>query len=162
VWERGQADTALAGMGTTLTAAALVRDDGDGPLAVVNVGDSRAYLLHDGELRQLTADHSLVADLVRTGQITEEEAEVHPRRMTLTRAVGGGPTVEPDLFRATPERGDRMLLCSDGLTRDLTHQDIAAILLRTADAEEAADELVQAAKSRSGLDNITTVVLDIG
>ncbi|MGH9211269.1 MAG: Stp1/IreP family PP2C-type Ser/Thr phosphatase [Acidimicrobiales bacterium] len=161
VWEHGAADPDLRGMGTTLTAAALVKDRGDFVLAIVNVGDSRAYLLHDGALNQLTADHSLVGDLVRAGELTVDDARAHPRRNVLTRAVGIGPTVDADLFRAVPTRGDRLLLCSDGLVNEVGDDEITDILSRTVDPAEAADELVQAAKDHGGKDNITTVVLDI-
>jgi protein phosphatase len=158
VFTEGQATPELQGMGTTIAAVALVAD---GSLAVVNVGDSRAYLLQDGVLRQLTADHSLVADLVRAGQISEDEARTHPRRNILTRVLGVEPTVVPHVARTEPARGDRLLLCSDGLFNELDEPDIAAILASVPDPAEAATRLVAEAKLHGGTDNITALVLDI-
>jgi protein phosphatase len=158
-------------MGTTLVAVALVADGPAGrsgrggrgrkALAVVNVGDSRAYLLQDGQLRRLTSDHSLVAELVRAGQISEEEARTHPRRNILTRVVGVEPEIEPYVGRAVPERGDRLLLCSDGLFNELDEPAIASILAEVADPTDAATRLVDEAKLAGGTDNITALVLDI-
>src|SRR5205823_5486211 len=141
------------GMGTTLTAVALVEEDGEDRLAVVNVGDSRAYLLQQGELEQLTDDHSLVAQLVREGQLTPEEATVHPQRSIITRALGLDPEVEVDMWELTPYRGDRLLLCSDGLTNELDDERIASVLRSVADPQEAANQLVQEANARGGNDN---------
>jgi protein phosphatase len=157
VWERSESDPELHGMGTTLVAVALVGTS----LAVVNVGDSRAYLLQDGRLRRLTSDHSLVAELVQAGQITEEEARIHPRRNILTRVVGVEPAIEPYVGEAVPRRGDRLLLCSDGLFNELDEAQIAAILAEEADPTDAATHLVAAAKQAGGSDNITALVLDI-
>jgi PPM family protein phosphatase len=161
VFTEGQARPELQGMGTTIAAVALVAD---GSLAVVNVGDSRAYLLQDGqhgELRQLTADHSFVAELVRLGQISEDEARTHPRRNVLTQVLGVEPTIVPYVARTEPARGDRLLLCSDGLFNELDEPDIAAILGAVADPAEAAARLVEEAKRHGGADNITALVLDI-
>ena len=113
-------------MGTTLTA---VIPDGHGVL-VGHVGDSRAYLLRDGELRQLTTDHSLVEELVREGRLTEQEAAVHPQRSIITRALGVEGAVDVDVYSVPLEAGDRLLLCSDGLTTMLRADDIAALLRR--------------------------------
>ncbi|MGI8493626.1 MAG: Stp1/IreP family PP2C-type Ser/Thr phosphatase, partial [Acidimicrobiales bacterium] len=161
VWAQAVEHPEMRGMGTTLVAAALVPDGEEDAVAVVNVGDSRVYLMRDGELEQLTEDHTLVAELVAEGQIAEEEAEFHPQRHVLTRALGVDPEVDVDLsvVRLRPE--DRFLLCSDGLSREVTDQQIAAVLRRLADPAEAARELVAEAKMRGGSGNITVVVIDV-
>lgn len=158
VWEAALANPDRRGMGTTLVALALIDAE---HLAVVNVGDSRLYLLRDGELRQVTADHNLVAELVAEGRISEEEAEMHPRRNIMTRALGVEPEVDVDLFIETPLAGDRYLLCSDGLSRELRDHQIASLLSRFADPTDAARELVEEAKRRGGNDNVTVVVVDL-
>jgi PPM family protein phosphatase len=158
VWERSEAEPGLRGMGTTIAAVALVAGKA---LAVVNVGDSRAYLLQDGRLRQLTADHSLVAELVRAGAISEDEARTHPRRNVLTQVLGMGPDVEPHVALAEPVRGDRLLLCSDGLFNELDDDRIAAILAEVPEPAGAAARLVDEANGAGGADNITALVLDI-
>jgi len=158
VFERAGADRNLAGMGTTLTAAVI-----DGGLAhLVHVGDSRAYLLRAGALRQLTDDHTLVNRMVKAGEITAAEAEVHPHRNVLVRALGTEPDVPLDEQDVGLLEGDRLLLCSDGLTGMLTEEQIQAILESTPTApQEAADRLVVAANRAGGVDNITVVVLDV-
>jgi protein phosphatase len=158
VWEKAEAHPEMRGMGTTLVALALV---GDARLAIVNVGDSRLYAMHDGHLRQITSDHNLVAEMVAQGRISQEEAEVHPRRNIMTRALGVEPEVPIDLFVEEATSGDRYLLCSDGLPRDVKDDLIASLLRRLADPEEAARELVAEAKRRGGNDNITVVVVDV-
>jgi len=157
VWEQSEADPALHGMGTTLVAVALV----GASLAVVNVGDSRAYLLQDGRLRRLTSDHSLVAELVRSGAISEDEARTHPRRNILTQVLGVTDSISPYVGEAIPERGERLLLCSDGLFNELDEPQIAAILTEVADPTTAATRLVDAANHAGGTDNITALILDI-
>src|SRR6516164_9514193 len=124
VWDRGQTDLELRGMGTTLVAVALVESDGEERLTVISVGDSRVYLLRQGELEQLTTDHSLVQELVDEGQLSEAEADVHPHRHVLTRALGVDQDVTVDEIQILPVRGDRYLLCSDGLPRELTDNQI--------------------------------------
>jgi len=161
VWERGQQEPSFRGMGTTLVALALVCEDGQDVLALVNVGDSRLYLLRDGELEQLTTDHTLVQELVDDGQISEAEAGIHPQRHVLTRALGVDPDVDVDLIEVLPYKGDRFLLCSDGLPREVSDSQIASILRRLADPEEAARELVNEARANGGNDNITVVVVDV-
>ena len=125
VWDRAEANPEMRGMGTTLVALALVND---GRVAVINIGDSRLYVLHGGELRQVTSDHNLVAELVAEGRLSKEEAEFHPRRNVITRAIGVDPEVPADLFLVDPAPGDRFLLCSDGLFRELGDTQIGAIL----------------------------------
>jgi serine/threonine protein phosphatase PrpC len=158
VWDQAEANPEMRGMGTTLVALALVAD---GRLAAINVGDSRLYLLHDGELEQVTSDHNLVAELVAEGRLSPEEAEYHPRRNIMTRALGVDPDVPVDLFMLDAQPGDRFLLCSDGLSRELRDDVISSLLRRLADPEEAARELVNEAKRRGGNDNITVVVIDV-
>jgi PPM family protein phosphatase len=163
VWDKAQLDENLHGMGTTLTALALVKDEDSNAdrLAIVHVGDSRAYLFRDGQLQQVTEDHSLVEEMVRTGQISAEEAETHPRRNIVTRALGVEPTVEADFSLVEPQIGDRVLLCSDGLVREVTDDQVAAVLRRLKSPDEAVRELVSMAKEHGGHDNITVVVVDI-
>ncbi len=161
IFARAQGNPELHGMGTTLVAVALVNEDDEDRLAVINVGDSRVYLLRDGELEQLTTDHSLVQELVDDGQLTEQEATVHPQRHVLTRALGVDSDVNVDVLQVLPLKGDRLMLCSDGLVRELNDSQVASIMRRLGDPEEAARELVAAAKTRGGNDNITVVIVDV-
>ena len=163
VWEKS-AERDLRGMGTTMCALALVHDGADGEpprLAIANVGDSRIYLLRDGELELRTEDHSLVEEMVRDGRITAEEALAHGQRNIVTRAIGIAPTVEVDSWPIEPEVGDRFLLCSDGLFNEVDPNRIAATLRRLADPDEAASELVAMANQAGGRDNITCAVVDV-
>jgi protein phosphatase len=157
VFERAAADERLEGMGTTLCAVGLTAD---GQLAVVNVGDSRAYLLRDGSLQRLTTDHTIAAELVRQGELTESEVINHPHRGVLTRAVGVGPTVEPDAALHSVHPGDRLLLCSDGLVNEVSDDQMLLRLQLQAD-DSAADELMNDALNNGGHDNITVIVADI-
>ena len=145
------------GMGTTMTAC-VVQDD---KIAIAHVGDSRAYLLHAGKLQQLTRDHSWVADMVEQGKLTEEEARVHPNRSVITRALGSDPHMQPDLYEVTASEGDRLLLCSDGLTGMVEDGDIQAMLARIRDPQRCAAALVNEAIANGGADNITVIVADI-
>lgn len=155
VWDRSVEDERLAGMGTTLTAA---RVDG-ASASIAHVGDSRAYLLREGKLRQLTTDHTLVARMVKSGEITEAEADVHPHKNVLTRALGTDEEVEVDEDTVALLDGDRLLLCSDGLTGMVTEDQIQAILENSEQPQQAADRLVKAANRAGGIDNISVVVL---
>lgn len=157
VLEKSESDHELQGMGTTLTAGMLGTD---GSLTVGHVGDSRAYLIRDGELRQITEDHSLVEEMVRGGELTPEQAEVHPQRSIITRALGIDPQVDVDEYPIELEAGDRILLCSDGLTTMLRPEDIANILGREHDPGRAAQLLVDAANAAGGEDNITAVIIE--
>jgi protein phosphatase len=156
VLARAAADPELRGMGTTLTAAL---GDGSG-LTLAHVGDSRAYLWRDGALHQVTADHSLVADLVREGQITAAEATVHPYRSVVTRALGVEDDLEVDMVPLALAPGDRVLLCSDGLPTMVPDDRIAAVLAAEADPTRAANTLVDLANEAGGEDNVTVVVID--
>ena len=129
VWQEGQEHSELRGMGTTLTALALVGgDDGRDTLALANVGDSRAYLFSDDQIVQVTADHSLAEERMRHGEMTEEEAAVHPQRHILTRALGVSSEVEADMWELQLRSGDRLVLCSDGLSNELTSEEMAEVL----------------------------------
>jgi len=161
VYEHSIDNADLRGMGTTMTAAALVQESGRDVIALVNVGDSRSYRYHEGELTQITVDHSLAEEMARSGEITESEAAVHPHRHILTRALGVADEVNVDLWKIQPTRGDRFLLCSDGLTNELADTQIAEVLATVPDPQVAADLLVRAARTHGGSDNITVVVIDV-
>jgi serine/threonine protein phosphatase PrpC len=158
VFERASLDEAASGMGTTLTIALL----GEEEVWIGHVGDSRAYLLRQGELRQLTDDHSLVAELVRSGRLSREEAESHPQRSVITRALGTEQAVEVDAFSVPVRPGDLFLLCSDGLT-SMVEDDAIRRLLEASrpDLEQAARALVEEANRRGGEDNITVVLFEL-
>ena len=160
IWERSLADPATAGMGTTVTIALV--DAADGTVAIGHVGDSRGYRLRDGPLEQVTTDHSLVAELVESGVLTPEEAERHPQRSAITRALGTEPAVEADVFTLDALPGDLFLLCSDGLS-DLLSEDQIAAAIETADRDPAAagDALVAAANAEGGEDNITVLLFEL-
>lgn len=145
----------LAGMGTTLVA--LLLDEGRAALA--HVGDSRAYLQRGGRLRQLTDDHSIVAELVRRREISPDAAREHPHRHVLTRALGVRPNAEPDLAELTLAPDDVFVLCSDGLTNHVRDEEIAAALAGEGDLQTAADGLIALANERGGEDNITVVLV---
>lgn len=181
-------DPDLRGMGTTAVALAVVPapppdpvlDDAGEPAAqgepegddsqdqdrpdqliVVNVGDSRAYLFRAGELVQLTEDHSLVGELVRDGRITRQEADVHPQRNIVTRVLGPYEAIDIDVWPVDAVRGDRVVLCSDGLSGEVGEDQISAVLRRLEDPAEAATELVRLANEAGGRDNITVIVVDV-
>ncbi len=160
IWERSLTDPETAGMGTTVTAALV--DAAAGSVAIGHVGDSRAYLLRGGSIEQLTTDHSLVAELVQSGILTPEEAERHPQRSAITRALGTEPTVNVDAFTITAKPGDVFLLCSDGLSIMVTDEDVAAVIdAAERDPVRAAEGLVVAANARGGEDNVTVVLFEI-
>ena len=152
----------LRGMGTTLCAMALVvDDDGEDEVAVINVGDSRLYLVRDGELIQVTRDHSLVEDMRASGQITAAEAAVHPHRNIVTRALGIATDVDIDEFSIIPRTGDHYVICSDGLFNEVGDDQLTATLRRLADPQDAASELVRLANTNGGRDNVTVVVVEV-
>ena len=148
-------------MGSTVAAVAYVVEDAGDVLVVANVGDSRVYLLRNGHLRCLTTDHSKVADLVRAGTVSLEEAAVHPERHVLTRALGVGPDVDPAVARITPSPGDRLLLCSDGLHNEIPDHELARLLNGSDDPGSVARWLIAVANERGGDDNITALVVDV-
>ena len=160
IWERALTDPATAGMGTTVTAALV--DARSGTVAVGHVGDSRAYLLRDGTLEQLTTDHSLVAELVQSGVLTPEEALRHPQRSAITRALGTEPSVDVETLTVEGRPGDLYLVCSDGVPVMLADEDIfEAIDGSGRDPAAAAEALVAAANARGGEDNITVVLFEL-
>ena len=154
IYERAEGDAEVSGMGTTITAA-LVGGDG---LVIGHVGDSRAYRLRGGHFEQLTDDHSLVADLVRSGRLTPEEADVHPQRSVITRALGTDPQVDVDTFTVAAEADDLFLLCSDGLTTMVDDVEIRDLVTRANDLGQAGKGLVKAANKAGGEDNVTVVL----
>ena len=157
VLERGESDAQLRGMGTTLTAVLAESERAH----VAHVGDSRAYLFRDGTLQQLTEDHTLVQRMVREGRLRPEEAESHPQRSIVTRALGVDDDLEVDQLSLDLHPGDRLLLCTDGLTTMLSKDQIQEILKSEVDPQQASDRLVEAANQAGGGDNITVIVLAI-
>jgi PPM family protein phosphatase len=157
VFETAASNPEQQGMGATLVAAWI-----DGPrLSIAHVGDSRAYLLRAGSMDQLTADHSLVAEKVRVGILTPQEADASELQSVLTRAVGTNSSVEVDTDEQALLVGDVVLLCSDGLTRMVTDPEIASLLLTSTSAQESADRLVDLANDNGGVDNATVIVLRV-
>jgi PPM family protein phosphatase len=157
IYERAREDAEASGMGTTITAA-LVEP---ASVTIGHVGDSRAYRLHEGKLEQLTQDHSLVADLIRSGRLTPEEAEAHPQRSVITRALGTDAEVDVDTLTVEASPGDVFLLCSDGLTTMVPDEEIYEIVRRAKDLESAAKALVKAANRGGGEDNVTVVLFSV-
>jgi protein phosphatase len=159
VHERALSDSAASGMGTTMTVALFQRE---GNVVIGHVGDSRAYLLRAGKLVQLTEDHSLVAELVRRGELSPEQAEVHPQRSVITRALGTEPRVAIDAFTVATKDGDVFLLCSDGLTTMVDPTTITELVQRHRfELTAASRALLQAANDRGGEDNITAVLFAV-
>jgi len=158
IWDSAGASTELEGTGTTICAAGLTAD---GTVAVVNVGDSRAYMLRNDSLTQLTHDHSVTAELVRRGELSERDARDHPHRGVLTRALGVGPDVELDSATHRVVEGDRLLVCSDGLSNEVPNDEIASLMAATEDVQATADTPVELALTRGGRDNVSVVVAQI-
>jgi protein phosphatase len=161
IWARGAEDRGLRGMGTTLTAAALLVTGHGAQIVVVHVGDSRAYLFGPNGLSQLTEDHSLVEEMVRRGEITEREAFFHPARHIITRALGVDRQLDVDFRTVDVVEGDRILVCSDGLTNECPDGEIAEILATNADPDSTARALVARALEHGGTDNITVIVANV-
>ncbi len=167
IFQSAATKTEQSGMGTTLTALAITPSDqtlGENSVAtatVANIGDSRTYLLRNGEFRQVSVDHSYVQELVSDGLITREEARTHARRNIVTRALGIEPVVGVDTWTLPLIAGDRYVLCSDGLVDEVTDADIATCLKRITDPQETANELVAMANTNGGRDNITVIVVDV-
>jgi len=158
VYERSSRDAEVAGMGTTMTVALV-----EGAIITFgHVGDSRAYVLRDGTLEQLTDDHSLVAELVRGGKLSAEEAEHHPQRSVITRALGTDPDVDVDTFTVEARNGDVFVLCSDGLTDMVGDAEIGEVLGEPRESlREAAEDLVRRANRAGGQDNITVIAFEM-
>jgi serine/threonine protein phosphatase PrpC len=158
VYERAREDSGASGMGTTITVALFE----NGIVSIGHVGDSRAYLIRDRTVDQLTEDHSLVAELVRSGRLSPEEAESHPQRSVITRAIGTDPDVDVDVFSVEAKPGDLFLICSDGLTAMVDDAMILDVVEpRRQDLDAAAKELIAAANRNGGEDNITVVFFEI-
>lgn len=157
IFHEAQNEEDKENMGTTLVCAVI----SDTHLTVANVGDSRLYLLHDGALRQVTHDHSYVEELVRKGRMEEEEALHHPKKHYITRAIGAEETVEPDFFEEELVHGDKILMCTDGLTNMVSDEVLLGVLLQSAGPDTAAEKLVELANRSGGRDNITAIVIDI-
>jgi serine/threonine protein phosphatase PrpC len=160
-WEirdRAAAQAGLEGMGTTVCAVGLLTN---GQLALVNVGDSRAYLWHEGSLRQLTHDHSVTSELIERGELREEDAANHPRYGVLTRALGVGPDVEIDRTTLVLDEEDRVVLCSDGLFNELPGEEIASTMAGGGDVVAIVDSLIGIALSHGARDNVSVVVAEV-
>jgi PPM family protein phosphatase len=156
VLEAMRKDARLRGMGTTVVAC-LAEDD---IVSVAHVGDSRAYLIREGKLSRITNDHSWVFEQVQAGMLTEAEAEKHPLRNVITRALGGALSVVPDASEIESQTGDIILLCSDGLTGMVPEEEILRLVMSSnGDLEKACQQLVDAANERGGLDNVTAILV---
>jgi serine/threonine protein phosphatase PrpC len=158
IYELAQQDESRRGMGTTLTAAMVTGHE----VSIGHVGDSRAYRLRGDRLEQLTRDHSLVGELERRGELTPEEAEQHPQKSIITRALGPEPDVDVDTYTDTGRDGDVYLLCSDGLTGMVAEGELADIIRQAPSLKQAADQLVRTANQSGGRDNITVVLFRLG
>jgi PPM family protein phosphatase len=156
-----QTNPGRRGMGTTVTALAVMHHPENPQLVVANVGDSRTYLWRDGQLLPVTVDHSYVQELVSGGEITIEEARTHPRRNIVTRALGIEPGVVVDTWTLAAVRGDRYILCSDGLVDEVADDEIAAVVAAESDPQQAAERLVAVANDHGGRDNVTVIVVDV-
>ncbi|MEY4340370.1 MAG: hypothetical protein RLZ14_2220 [Actinomycetota bacterium] len=162
IFHAAHSNSEQRGMGTTLTAITVLVAEGQrARLAMVNVGDSRTYVLRNGSLRRVSVDHSYVQELVSTGHITEAEARLHPRRNIITRALGIEPTVRVDTRVLPLVRGDRYVLCSDGLVDEVDDAEIERLAVEHTDPQAAAEAMVAAANEQGGRDNVTVVVVDV-
>jgi protein phosphatase len=159
ILEQGATRRELAGMGTTLSGIGLVKVAGAPQWIVFNVGDSRVYRYADATLAQLSVDHSEVAELLAAGQLTADEARDYPRRNVVTRSLGSDPPPRPDVWVFPPQPGERFLICSDGLTLELSDAEIAAVLEKYPDPQTAARELIEHALAAGGRDNVTAIVV---
>lgn len=157
IFDKVSEDSSCEGMGTTLVVAVIYKDD----MIMANVGDSRGYLLHNDEFRRITRDHSVVEELVNANLITEEEARVHPRRNQITRAMGAEEIIIVDIFREKVEKGDMILLATDGLTGCVGDEDIRNIIKQDKDIKEICEDLINQANDNSGKDNISVILSKI-
>ena len=157
IFDKVSEDSSCEGMGTTLVVAVIYKDD----MIMANVGDSRGYLLHNDEFRRITRDHSVVEELVNANLITEEEARVHPRRNQITRAMGAEEIIIVDIFREKVEKGDMILLATDGLTGCVEDENIKNIIKQDKDIKEICEDLINQANDNSGKDNISVILSKI-
>ena len=155
IWEQQEKDASLTGMGTTLTVLWPTAEE----MIIGQVGDSRAYLIRSNEMKQVTSDHSMVADMVRRGVLTEEQAACHPMRNYITRAVGTDDTVDVDLISIPRMNGDRWIVCSDGLYGQISKVELEETA-KIADLEEAAGKLLELALEHGGKDNISVILME--
>ena len=155
VYDMAQENESLKGMGTTIVVAIVL----DNVAHIAHAGDSRAYLLHNGNIMQITTDHSMVQELIKNGDLTVEQAKVHPQKNIITRALGVNPVVEIDYEKVPLAKGDRILICTDGLTNYIEPEKIRT-LADDMDSVSLADRLVALAKENGGGDNITVAILD--
>ncbi len=151
-------DEAKSGMGTTAVIACVFENE----MYIANIGDSRAYALRGDEFYQITKDHSMVAEMVTNGTITSEEARVHPQKNVITRALGTDEKAKADIFEYEYQKGDILLMCSDGLSGMVTDDDIKSVLKSGDSAKECTEKLISLAKENGGKDNITVICLKIG
>lgn len=156
IFDKGSKDPDMFGMGTTIVATVMI----DSEILLAHVGDSRAYLICDGEIKQLTEDHSLVNELVKSGEITQEMANVHPKRNILLRSIGVPGDIEVDISWLTLASGDYMLLCSDGLTNMLSDEEIKQIILKPTPLNDRVNQLIEKANEAGGMDNITALLIE--
>ncbi|SCZ76723.1 Stp1/IreP family PP2C-type Ser/Thr phosphatase [Pseudobutyrivibrio xylanivorans] len=156
IYQESKSDSAKAGMGTTLVLATFI----DGHLYVANVGDSRLYVATVTKLLQITKDHSVVAELVRTGELDEDDARTDKRKNMITRAIGAEEKITPDYFDVILRGGEKVLLCSDGLTNMVEDKDIYSVITASESLEARAKELIQRANSNGGKDNISVVIIE--
>ncbi|WP_166870513.1 MULTISPECIES: protein phosphatase 2C domain-containing protein [unclassified Salinibacterium] len=154
-------DTSMLGVGTTVTGAALALRGIDPCFALFNVGDSRTYLFEDGRLTQVTIDHSVVQEMVDAGILSAADAESHPDSNVITRAIGFGATPQPDFWMVPIRTGQRVLICSDGLTKEVGAEDLTGMLAAGASSLDTANSLVDAALKAGGRDNVTVVIVDV-
>lgn len=157
VYQKAKKNVEYMDMGTTLVAATIENEK----VYVIYVGDSRAYRFRENDMQQITTDHSYVMELVKIGSITMEEAEVHPKRNIITRAVGVREDVEPDIVIADIKQGDKILLCTDGLSNMVSKREMAKILVEEISTEEKVKKLVMLANEKGGLDNISLILIEI-
>lgn len=155
IYEVSNTDLALKGMGTTITACMIKENK----MVVANVGDSRCYVLENEYLNQITNDHSLVQQLVDNGSITEEEAQVHPNKNVITRALGTAPKVEIDIFSIDLSNISKVMLCTDGLTNSLSKEEINDIIAKN-DCKSSCEKLIELSKQRGGKDNISVIIFE--
>lgn len=154
IYERANSEPHLKGMGTTLTLIIHFKRT----IHIAHIGDSRAYRINNQEIQQLTEDHSLVAGLIKEGKITKEEAQVHPQKNVITRALGTDIEIQADVYRYKISDGETIMICSDGLTNSLTEAEIKNIVNRNDSLQKAADDLVEQANISGGRDNITVIL----
>jgi protein phosphatase len=161
ILDHAAANPDARGMGTTVTGLVVVQNGPSEELLAFNVGDSRLYRVRDGSLAQVSVDHSAVQELVDAGVLAPEDIGIHPDRHVVTRALGANPAPRPDLWFIVPERGDRFVLCTDGLSGEVNGHDLAAVATLEEDPQEVARRLTDIALSAGGRDNVTVVVVDV-